>query len=107
MTPELIKTLNRLEDSHAYVLVDSNEKILGLGVLLIENKFIHECGKVGHLVELQGEDEIVRSKLTRHLCDCAKELGCYKTILNCAEEQQSFFQQQGFVYKGAMMTIER
>src|SRR5690349_19299632 len=68
---------------------DTNEAI-GTVSLLVERKFIHRGGKVGHI-----EDVAVRrgfrgkglgADLVRHATSEARRLGCYKVILNCFEQ---------------------
>ena len=105
LSPQLIKTLERIKRSEYYSFVaEEDNLVVGLGALSIENKFIHECGKVGHVVELVARDDSVKSLLLSRLTTLAKAKGCYKVILNCPDEQIPFFTQQGFINKGACMT---
>lgn len=82
-------------------------KVIGTATLLIEMKFIHGCGKVGHV-----EDVIVSSehrgkqyglKLVQHLIDLAGKEGCYKVMLDCAEKNVKFYEKSGMSKKEVQM----
>jgi len=82
-----------------YVAID-NKKIVGSTTLLIEQKFIHDGGLVGHI-----EDVVVRKdyegngigiKLVTSLLERAKEKNCYKTILDCKDDVKQFYERIGF-----------
>ena len=96
---EILKKINHDPNHIIHVAIDDN-KIVGSTTLLIEQKFIHEGGLVGHI-----EDVVVRKdyegkgagmKLIRSLLDCAKEKNCYKTILGCKDDVKPFYQKIGF-----------
>jgi len=96
---EILKKINRDPDHIIHVAIDDN-KIVGSTTLLIEQKFIHEGGLVGHI-----EDVVVRKdyegkgvgiKLIRSLLTCAKEKNCYKTILDCKDDVKVFYEKIGF-----------
>ena len=87
----------------------SNNRIIGTGTLLVEPKFIHECGRVGHI-----EDVVVRKnihgggfgkKIVTFLAEQAKIRGCYKVILDCTEKTIGFYEKCGFVKKATQMAI--
>ncbi len=92
------------------IYVISNETdniIIGTATLLIEAKIIHDCGFVGHI-----EDVVVSKKyrsyglgaqLIEYLVDRAKETGCYKVILDCAEHNLGFYHKCGFMQKEIQM----
>ena len=44
-------------------------------------------------------------KIITHLTERAKELECYKIILDCAEKNTEFYQKCGFSIKGIQMSI--
>ena len=67
---------------------------------MIEQKFIHDGGLVGHI-----EDVVVRKdyegkgigiKLVTSLLERAKEKNCYKTILDCNDNVKQFYERIGF-----------
>ncbi len=82
-----------------HVAIDDN-KIVGSTTLLIEQKFIHEGGLVGHIedvvVRKDYEGKGVGMKLIRSLLACAKEKNCYKTILDCKDDVKAFYEKIGF-----------
>lgn len=82
-------------------------KVIGTATLLIEMKFIHGCGKVGHV-----EDVVVSNehrgkqyglKLVQHLIDLAGKEGCYKVMLDCAETNVKFYEKSGMSKKEVQM----
>ena len=95
---------------HTFVLVrSSDDRVVGAGTLLIEEKFIHGCGRVGHI------EEVVVSRDTRggglgkmlidNLLSVAQSSGCYKTILDCDEKNVAFYEKCGMVKKGVQMAL--
>jgi len=96
---EILKKINHDPDHIIHVAIDDN-KIVGSTTLLIEQKFIHEGGLVGHI-----EDVVVRKdyegkgvgiKLVMSLLERAKEKNCYKTILDCNDDVKQFYERIGF-----------
>lgn len=85
----------------------SKNLIIGCGTLLIEYKFIHQLGCVGHL-----EDIVIHSKYRKiglgkkivdYLITKAKENGCYKVILNSKHSVTKFYEQCGLTIKDIQM----
>jgi glucosamine-phosphate N-acetyltransferase len=96
---EILKKIKRNPNHIIYVAID-NKKIVGSTTLLIEQKFIHDGGLVGHI-----EDVVVRKdcegkgigiKLVTSLLERAKEKNCYKTILDCKDDVKQFYERIGF-----------
>jgi glucosamine-phosphate N-acetyltransferase len=86
---------------HVIFVAEYQGKIVGSTTLLIEQKFIHDGGKVGHI-----EDVVVSEKfqskgigviIIRAVLDYAKAQGCYKTILDCDDKVKPFYDKLGFV----------
>ena len=96
---EILKKINHDPNHIIHVAIDDN-KIVGSTTLLIEQKFIHEGGLVGHIedvvVRKDYEGKGVGMKLIRSLLDCAKEKNCYKTILDCKDDVKPFYKKIGF-----------
>lgn len=91
------------------VAIDGNGKVAACGTLLIEFKFIHDCGKLGHV-----EDIVVRSDLRgtglgkviiEELKEVALREGCYKITLDCDPNNENFYGKCNFVTKGLQMVI--
>jgi len=96
---EILKKIKQNRDHIIHVAMDG-EKIVGSTTLLIEQKFIHDGGFVGHI-----EDVVVRKdyegkgigiKLVTSLLEHAKEKNCYKTILDCKDDVKQFYERIGF-----------
>ena len=96
---EILKKIKQNPNHIIHVAIE-NKKIVGSTTLLIEQKFIHGGGLVGHI-----EDVVVRKdyegkgigmKLVISLLDVAKQRRCYKTILNCEDSLKQFYEKIGF-----------
>jgi len=96
---EILKKIKQNSNHIIYVAID-NKKIVGSTTLLIEQKFIHDGGLVGHI-----EDVVVRKdyegkgigiKLVTSMLEYAKEKNCYKTILDCKDDVKQFYERIGF-----------
>ena len=86
------------------------DKIVGSTTLLIEQKFIHDGGLVGHI-----EDVVVRKdyegkgigmKIVMSLLEVAKERKCYKTILDCKDDVKQFYERIGFKHESSGMRFD-
>jgi len=86
--------------NHKIFVAQVGEKIVGSTTLFIEPKFIHHGGLVGHIEdvvvakEFQGKG--IGEKLIETSLNFAKNCGCYKTILDCAEDVMPFYEKIGF-----------
>ncbi|MDE1831669.1 MAG: GNAT family N-acetyltransferase [Thaumarchaeota archaeon] len=82
-----------------YVAVDNSE-IIGSASILIEQKFIHGGGKVGHIEDVTVRKEFqgkgVGNQIVVALLKYAQKQGCYKTILDCTDELIPFYKKMGF-----------
>ena len=83
-----------------FVAIKDNKEIIGLLTLLIEQKFIHNGGKVGHIEDVvtrKGyEGKGIGSELVRSALKYAEENNCYKVILDCSEKNAVFYEKLGF-----------
>lgn len=86
-----------------------NKKIIGCGTIIIEPKFIHNCGYVGHIEDIcilpQYQGSGYGKKIIQHLIDISKINNCYKIILNCNETNESFYEKCGFKKNNIQMSI--
>ena len=87
-----------------------DDRLVGTISLLIEQKFIHKGGRAGHI-----EDVAVRSDcggrgigqaLVAHAVGKCRERGCYKVILDCAENLVDFYGKSGFREAGVFMRLD-
>ena len=99
--------VNNLSNKHIIIVIEDNNKIIGTGTLLIENKIIHNMGLVGHV-----EDIIIHNnyrklglgkKLIDELINISIQSSCYKIILDCNEKNVNFYQNSGFTQKEIQM----
>merc|ERR1719469_1798672 len=81
--------LANIDGSNTHLIVGVETKtgnVLTAGTLVIEPKFIHECGLVGHIEDVVVERSMRRKRIGQHLvrklCNMAQEGGCYKIILD-------------------------
>src|SRR5581483_8719029 len=90
-----------------FVAAKTDGEIIGSNTLLIEQKFIHNGGKVGHI-----EDVVTKSgyegmgvgrALVAKALAFAAEMKCYKVILDCSEENVQFYRKMGFKEHGLSM----
>jgi glucosamine-phosphate N-acetyltransferase len=96
---KILKKILR-DPNHIIHVAELDGKIVGSTTLLIEQKFIHKGGFVGHI-----EDVVVRKgferkqiggEIVESLLDVAKKRGCYKTILDCKDDVKEFYEKIGF-----------
>ena len=106
---EIFKKIKSDPGYTIYVAV-LDSKIVGATTLIIEQKFIHDGGLVGHI-----EDVVVRKeyqgsgigqKLVKSLLEYAKKKGCYKIILDCADDLVPFYEKIGFKRYSNSMRID-
>jgi glucosamine-phosphate N-acetyltransferase len=86
--------------NHIVAVAELDEKIVGSTTLLIEPKFIHEGGLVGHIedvvVDKNFQGQKIGEKIMNYLLEIAKNRGCYKTILDCTDDVKPFYEKLGF-----------
>lgn len=79
---------------------NDNAEIIGSITLLIEQKFIHDGGKAGHIEDVVTRREYegigIGSALVSAALAFAREKNCYKVILNCSEKNVPFYEKIGF-----------
>ena len=75
-------------------------KIVASTTLIIEQKFIHDGGFVGHIedvaVSKKYQGKGIGKELIIQVLDYAKKNNCYKTILDCSDDVKSFYERIGF-----------
>ena len=86
--------------NHAIFVASDGDRIVGTCTLLIESKFIHDGGIVGHIEDVsvdaiyQGTG--VGGTLVKAVLEAAGRMGCYKTILDCQDDIVKFYEKIGF-----------
>jgi len=75
-------------------------RVVGTASLLVEQKFIHQGGKAGHIedvaVHKDHQRQGIGTLLVRHCTEEARKHGCYKVILNCFERLVPFYARIGY-----------
>lgn len=90
---------NRPGNIRTFVLV-SEGKIVSTATLMVEQKFIHRGGVVGHIEDVATHPAFrgrgFARALIQYLIDAARAEGCYKVILNCDPDKTDFYGSLGF-----------
>ena len=96
---EIFEKINSNPD-HIVAVAELDGKIVGSTTLLIEPKFIHKGGLVGHIedvvVDKKFQGQKIGEKIMKYLLEFAKNRGCYKTILDCTDDVKPFYEKLGF-----------
>ena len=87
---------------HIIIIAEIEGRVIGSTTLLIEPKFIHQGGVVGHIedvvVDKKFQGKKIGEKIITHVLEIAKNHGCYKTILDCSDSVKPFYEKLGFKY---------
>ena len=93
--------------NHIIQVAEIDGKIVGSTTLLIEQKFIHNGGYVGHIedvvVSKEFEGRGIGFKLVTSLLEIANTRNCYKTVLDCKDELIPFYERIGFKQESNQM----
>lgn len=85
-----------------------SDRIVGCASLMLDRKFVHDCGSVAHVEDVVVDDSMRGKNLGKILVETlktlAKDLGAYKIILNCKESNIGFYQKSGFEQKNVEMS---
>jgi len=96
---EVFEKINSNPD-YIIAVAEMEGKIVGSTTLLIESKFIHQGGLVGHIEDVSVDKEFqgkkIGEKIMKYLLEVSKNRGCYKTILNCTDDVKRFYEKLGF-----------
>ena len=93
----------------ATIKSSSGERIVGCGSLLVEEKFVHGCSRVGHIEDVVVDPSLRGHSLGKRIIDelvrIAREANCYKVILDCSEFNVGFYERCGLERKGVQMAL--
>ncbi|KAF9974248.1 Glucosamine-phosphate N-acetyltransferase-like protein [Actinomortierella ambigua] len=95
---------------HTVVIEDlAQSRIVACGTLLVEQKFIRNSGKAGHIEDIVVHDSQRGKKFGIRLIDqlryLGQQLGCYKLLLTCSESNEAFYQKSDFARKDLHMAL--
>ncbi|CEJ89561.1 Putative Glucosamine 6-phosphate N-acetyltransferase [[Torrubiella] hemipterigena] len=102
--------MDEQEGYYIMVIEDTARKehaVVATGALMVERKFIHSLGRVGHIEDIAVAKDQQGKKLGLRMIQAldyvAKNVGCYKTILDCSETNEGFYIKCGFRRAGLEM----
>jgi glucosamine-phosphate N-acetyltransferase len=84
--------------------------IIGSITLILENNLFNKMGKYCRIEDLVVHDGIRKCGLGRtlvnHILKIAREINCFRVILNCNEKNINFYENCGFQHDKVEMTID-
>lgn len=99
--------VRRNDEYFLICILDASSRIVGTGALIVERKFIHNLGLVGHIEDIAVSKDQQGKKLGLRIIQAldfvAEKVGCYKTILDCSEANEGFYVKCGFKRAGLEM----
>ena len=95
---------------HIIVVALIDGKTVGAATLLLESKFIHDGGIVGHIedvvVDKNHQGQKIGEKIIKYLLEFSKTKGCYKTILDCVDDVKPFYEKLGFKHNANALRFD-
>ncbi|KAF3352837.1 U3 small nucleolar RNA-associated protein 15 [Verticillium dahliae VDG1] len=97
------------QDGYYILVVEDTSRgaVVGTGALIVERKFIHSLGLVGHIEDIAVAKDQQGKKLGLRIIQAldfiAEKVGCYKSILDCSEANEGFYVKCGFRRAGLEM----
>ncbi|POS83039.1 Acyl-CoA N-acyltransferases (Nat) [Erysiphe pulchra] len=89
------------------LVIEDRGRIVGTGALIVERKFIHLLGLVGHIEDIavakDQQGKKLGLKIIQALNYIAEKVGCYKSILDCSEANEGFYVKCGYKRAGLEM----
>ena len=86
--------------NYTVAVAEEGGRVVGTATLVVEQKFIHLGGRVGHIEDIAvargSQGRGVGRAVVKYLLDAAAAAGCYKTILDCEEAVVPFHRKLGF-----------
>ncbi|KAH9545055.1 hypothetical protein CY35_12G029000 [Sphagnum magellanicum] len=104
-----VEHLQKLGANHHVAVIEDvvRKKIVATGSILVEYKFVRNCGKVGHIEDVVVDNSVrgqhLGLRIVEFLTTFAEEAGCYKVILDCSTENATFYEKCGLSIKGTQM----
>jgi glucosamine-phosphate N-acetyltransferase len=94
--------MKQCKDTYFIVVIEdiTLNKVIGASTLVVEKKFIHECGMVGRVEDVVVSNEYRGRQLGKLavglMQPLAKKLGCYKVTLNCTDDMIKYYTGLGY-----------
>ena len=109
----IVRYLNiiyNLHENHEIYLYFYNNKLVGMGTILIERKIIHNGSNVAHIEDIVVDKDYrnmgIAKQIINFLKAKAKKKMCYKIILNCTEELVPFYEKNSFKKSAIQMNMK-
>lgn len=104
------RQMQKLSDSYyPIVIVDkSSDKVVAIGTLFVEIKFLRGNAQAGHIEDIAVDKSAQGKGLGKTIIKALTllsegKLGCYKTFLDCSEENKAFYERCDYKYAGVQM----
>ncbi|KAG9786150.1 hypothetical protein KCU88_g2345, partial [Aureobasidium melanogenum] len=98
---------SRNDTYYILVICDTTGTVVGTGAVIVERKFIHNMGLVGHIEDIavakNQQGKKLGLRIIQALDAVAENVGCYKSILDCSEANEGFYVKCGFKRAGLEM----
>ena len=104
---KFISYIGTLHNKHMIYVIENNNSIISTITIIIEDKIIHNMGRVMHIedviVDKNYRGEGLGKMLLQYAIDIAEKEKCYKIILNCNKENREFYEKCDFIKKNIQM----
>ena len=101
------ETLNKIKENGDIIICEFDNKIVGTLTVLIEQKFIHNYAKYGHIEDIFVDPEYqkkgIASKLIQEGINICKSEKCLKCKLNCYQNLEQLYLKNNFSINGISM----
>ncbi|ODQ67049.1 acyl-CoA N-acyltransferase [Nadsonia fulvescens var. elongata DSM 6958] len=91
------------------VFVNKNDRVIAVGSVIMEKKFIRSCGTIGHIEDIavakSEQGKSIGKKLIDVLTHIGEQQGAYKVILDCSDSNVKFYERCGYKLECNMMAI--
>jgi len=88
------------DDNHTTFVCTHEGRIVGTASVLIERKMLHHGSRVGHIedVVVDSDKRIagIGKELIKECVEYCRSKRCYKTILDCSDDNIPFYENCGF-----------
>lgn len=102
-------TVTSFNQKYLYI-IRYEDTIIGTGSILIEEKLIHDMGKVSHIEDIVIDSNYrglgLAKNLMIELIEFSKRKGCYKIILSAASNVETFYEKLGFEKHSNSMRLD-
>lgn len=96
----ILKKICKNPNHFIFVALEDHNVVVGSITLIVEQKFIHDGGLVGHIEDVVVRRGFERRGIDRQLVaeavDCARTSGCYKVIFDCDRSHVALYEKYGF-----------